>query len=535
MGKKKKNRVLTIAANTCGYIVCVPALLFAAAVFLISLFQTCYVNLEEHISFGSDSFITNLVALGVVLALFVMLRRVKRKKWMALTAAGLALFITLVVSVVWVVSVKSIPAADSGKVTTAAIDAANGSYTLLQKGGYFTVFPFQLGCVLFYEAIFRVFGTANYILLLGIINALFLTAAYGAILRLTHLVYRDWRVFLFTALLLVLCIQPMLFTTFLYGTIPGLAFALWSAVFAVRYMQENNKLLLLPMVLLIAVACLIKQNYLIFLTAIGLLLIVHTIRTRRAFCLVGVASMLLVTVLLSFGTKKLYEQRAKVSFGSGTPAAAWFAAGLQESPRAPGWYNGYTTKLLQSYEFNTDAAMDDVAAKIAERREVFLRRPRYFISFFYHKFASQWNETTYESVWISKVKQHDGVLPAFVGKVYDGDGTGLATPVEKYCNQYMQAVFCLFFIGMVFVFLRDPKKEALLLLPLIVLGGAMYHLLFEAKSQYVISYLPLLLPTAAFGAERLGRALLGNEKEKPAAGKKPAVPQKKKPKPGAIK
>lgn len=531
----RKNRVFLIIAEICDWIVCIPALFFAAAVFLISVFQTCYVDLAEHISFGSDSFVTNLVALFVVLALFVLLRRVKLKKWMALTAAGLALLATLIISIVWVVSVKSIPAADSGEVTFAAIDAANGVFSKMQTDDYFSVFPFQLGCVLFYEAIFRIFGTASYIVLLGIINALFLTAAYAAILRLTYLVYRDWRVFFFTALLLVLCIQPMLFTTFLYGTIPGLAFALWASVFAVRYMQENNKLMLLPMVLLIAIACLIKQNYLIFLTAISLLLIVHAIRTRRAFCLIGVVSMLLVTLLLSFGTKKFYEHRAEVSFGSGTPATAWLAAGLQESPLAPGWFNGYTTDLLPSYNFNPIAAEDDIRSTIARRRDTFLHDPRYGMSFFYRKFASQWNETTYESVWISKVKQHDGVIPSFVRKLYDGDGTGLATPLERYCNQYMQAVFCLFFIGMLFVFLRDPKKEALLLLPLIVLGGAMYHLLFEAKSQYVISYLPLLLPTAAFGAERLGRVLLGNDKSKPAAGKKPTVQQTKKPKPGAVK
>ena len=42
-----------------------------------------------------------------------------------------------------------------------------------------------------------------------------------------------------------------------------------------------------------------------------------------------------------------------------------------------------------------------------------------------------------------------------------------------------------------------------ILLPLILLGGFGYHLLFEAKSQYALTYLPLLLPIAAYGLNTL--------------------------------
>ena len=41
------------------------------------------------------------------------------------------------------------------------------------------------------------------------------------------------------------------------------------------------------------------------------------------------------------------------------------------------------------------------------------------------------------------------------------------------------------------------------MLPLIVLGGMMYHMLFEAKSQYAYVYAVLLVPLAARGLCRL--------------------------------
>ena len=45
------------------------------------------------------------------------------------------------------------------------------------------------------------------------------------------------------------------------------------------------------------------------------------------------------------------------------------------------------------------------------------------------------------------------------------------------------------------------KKRDILscILPLIILGGLMYHLLFEAKSQYALPYFIMMLPVAACG------------------------------------
>ena len=45
------------------------------------------------------------------------------------------------------------------------------------------------------------------------------------------------------------------------------------------------------------------------------------------------------------------------------------------------------------------------------------------------------------------------------------------------------------------------------LLPLILLGGLLYHLLFEAKSQYAMPYFLLMLPLAAYGFFRLFRKI----------------------------
>lgn len=62
----------------------------------------------------------------------------------------------------------------------------------------------------------------------------------------------------------------------------------------------------------------------------------------------------------------------------------------------------------------------------------------------------------------------------------------------------MMAVFILFTLGIYFMFLYKKTNISTVLLPLVLLGGFGYHLLFEGKSQYILTYIVLLLPYASY-------------------------------------
>ena len=53
-------------------------------------------------------------------------------------------------------------------------------------------------------------------------------------------------------------------------------------------------------------------------------------------------------------------------------------------------------------------------------------------------------------------------------------------------------------MGIYLLFIKRKANIETILLPLVILGAFGYHVLFEAKSQYSATYIPLLLPTAAF-------------------------------------
>ena len=73
-------------------------------------------------------------------------------------------------------------------------------------------------------------------------------------------------------------------------------------------------------------------------------------------------------------------------------------------------------------------------------------------------------------------------------------------------NVFQQALYLLSFMG-VLSLLRSKTKAVDLALPLILLGGVMYHLLFEAKSQYSFMCVLLLIPVATQGLSLLEKAI----------------------------
>ena len=76
-------------------------------------------------------------------------------------------------------------------------------------------------------------------------------------------------------------------------------------------------------------------------------------------------------------------------------------------------------------------------------------------------------------------------------------------------------------LGVLFLFRR--RKDEALILPLIILGGVLYHVLFEAQSRYALNYLPLFAPVAAYGILALGSVVTGwLKKKKPDTAEKEA-------------
>lgn len=498
----------------------ISVLVFVAFGFvaIMSIFQTSVIDPEkyvnEHILFQPDNLLINLP----LTALFFMAVMAMANKYdffkkvnMTFMEMGLAAFV-MFIGLVWVLKVQSVPAADSANIFYSATGAVKNDFTNLrsnaqfynhayyQDNSYFMFYPFQLGFVFICELIYRLFGTES-ALPLEIINVICVTAAYLGIAKISKQLFKRRSVEFITVLLLMGCLQPVLFTTFAYGNIMGMAFAVWACYFLIRYLQGEKWTLLIPSGVLLVLSTLAKYNNMIYLVAFVIVLILHAIRQKKWQSLAFILAICICTV----GASKLiimsYENRSGQKYTSGVSQTLYLDIGLQESYMAPGWYTNIGMKTFMESGFDSDKANAKAKQDIDTRVKAFTSNLNYGADFFSKKILSQWNEPSYESIWVSKVKSHyNGDPDSVVKSVYDG---GMGKVLDFYFNIYMQALFLLFAGGMLVLLAKGRMNSAKVLLPLVLLGAFGYHLLFEGKSQYILTYIILMIPTAAWAAVTL--------------------------------
>ena len=485
---------------------------------IMGIFQVSVIDpdkyINEHILYQSENLLISLP----LTVLFFFLILFLRKKYdffnrvdMRFMEYGLVAYV-LVLGLLWVINVQCKPAADSANIFEAASGAAQGDYTGLTSNdqfynhsyygdySYFMYVPYQLGFVFICEIIYRIFG-ASTAMPLEIINVICLASAYLCIAKITKLLFRRRSIEFAAIVLMAACFQPILFTPFPYGNIIGMTLSLWAGYFLIKYLQGARWTMLIPAGALLTLAVVVKYNSMIYLVAFAIVLLIHAIKEKKwqgiafvlaaAICAVGAGKLIVMS----------YEARSGQEYPSGMSQMLFLDVGMQESYMAPGWYTSIGVKTYRESGFDAEKANKKAMSDISLRLNTFTYDIDYAADFFSKKILSQWNEPTFESIWVSKVKSH-----------YNGDPTGIVDSVynkgfskifDFWFNIYMQMLYILFAFGTFVMMAKGKMNLARVLLPLVLLGAFGYHLLFEAKSQYILTYIILMIPSAAWGAVTL--------------------------------
>ena len=511
---QKANKAEFIVVN----ILCLFIFLAFGYIGIMSFFETSVfdqTNLaSELVIFEGDNIILNLFFTALFIALLFWLRRFYdffAKVSIRILEIGLAVW-TAILGVIWIYSVTSVPAADSANLFEAATNSANDDYSKFfnNSGFYFSEYynghnyfhfsPFQLGFVFFSEIVYRIFGTDSS-MPVQIINVLSLASAYFALARITALLFKRKSIEFIAILLLAVCFQPVFLCTFVYGNIIGMSTAVWACLFLIKYFQTNRWVWIIPAACLLMLSTIVKYNNLIYLVAFVIMLILHAVKNKKWQSLAFALAMCILCV----GSSKLiimsYEARANTQFESGLTQTMYFDLGLQESPMAPGWYTKTAVNDYMKGGFDAERGNAVAQTSIDRRLEEMSDDLGYAFDFFGKKILSQWNEPSYESIWISQVKQHSHELSDLAKDIYNNGFRGQLFALHF--NFYMQILFVLFALGIYLLFIDRKTNIETVLLPLVLLGAFGYHLLFEAKSQYACTYIPLLVPTAAYAMNKI--------------------------------
>ena len=312
----------------------------------------------------------------------------------------------------------------------------------------------------------------------------------------------------FTILFSFAFLPLLFFTRFAYGCLPGLMLAEGGVHFLLCAIRRRSAFLAAVSVLLFTLSYIMKLNYLILCIAVSLILLLLFFQEKKK-------SFLLLAVLLLFCaqaglqlTYLTYRQLSGVRFGAGAPASLNTAMGLmpeeEGSGRRGGWYNGYNFDTFGKVDFDEEKASAVAREKIRELTTYWRTHPKKAVLFFADKVVSSWCDPLYESVWIGPLTDEGNqIADPVLDSLYSGDHA------YRFAEGWMNVLVVLLESGAALFYLgsaiRKKKPPLTTCIPaLYLIGGFLYLLIGEAKSQYTFMYVYFLIPCAVRGMADAG-------------------------------
>lgn len=476
---------------------------FATAIVILtlqSLFSTAYIASSEKTYYAADKpFRHLLVFAGCVLAMLLFRRiaaKMPNRHRLNQICVVVLLLVSLGISYVIFVNTQLYPRSDQRLVLLAAAKLREGDFSSMEPGGYLALWPHQMGATLYQYFLSFLIGPNNHvgnqiwnIVMLGIFQIVFLLLAK----RLFQKISSGCMMFGIVSFL------PLTFyVSFVYGNIAGLAFSTLAIYMLVLYTEQHRIRYALISVLSLWVAILIKGNYLILLIALAIYLLLDYLATLQKKNL-----LLIVVLLLCYVSNTFFVHQATIKITGrdvpkGVPPISWIAMGMQEGYAAKGWFNVYVTEIYEQCGGDSDLIYRTSLQDSKDSLKGFVENPVYARQFYGEKIASQWNNPSFQCFWIYYDRTTDIQVPAWMKDMVTGNMRNQLIRVFNLWQTQILLGVCFYII---YRFRKFDGKE--LLLALCFVGGFLFHLLWEAKCQYTVSYFVLLIPYAAAGFHEL--------------------------------
>ena len=480
----------------------IVTIFFLAIITLICAYNatsTAYLINWEHTVYVKDSIFGNLIAaVGFVVILYFF---ADSKYFCSLKKATLSedtfqkwkyriIISIFLVSSIWALSTQFIPGVDEYAVQSIVREALNSDFHSFEPLAYMDLYPNQWGFFLFSYFIALVFGGMNYIVL-ELVIAMAIAFSFKELSELASLIGVG-RVGQLSVLVIGLLYVPFsLYSEMVYGNMLGVMFSLAAIKHEMLFFKFGRKQHLIKTAIYIALGALLKSNMQIFFLAIVFSGMINILKMpKRAFCLL--AAVITAYAVQSCGVAAIIRYMTGCQLESPITPFAWIAMGLQDGDLAPGWWNSYTVNSYYECGGNTVLHSLMVKANIKESIMAFLEAPSSGVEFFTKKILSTWTNPTFQcfgtvrnGAYIETPKWVDIILSYQAQRI-----------IAYYLNVFS---FLIYFGALLFIGLSNLKNTDKLILPMVFIGGFLFHLLWETKARYALMYYIVLIPCAIRG------------------------------------
>ena len=476
---------------------------------------------ENSSLFNSISFIFITVLFGIFLYIInKMSSKIKINKKVKKLILILAILIYGILQVVWINIRDANPNYDQFYVFDNAVKMSKGEEELIDKE-YLEMYPQQISLVSFYSVILKLFNTENVKVLqyLNVLANIFTVLGLYSIAKVIQ--NKENKLNLIAIFAVTLTFSAIMFlSTFIYGDIISLPFAIYSIYFVIKYIKENRCRYLLVSAILMCISYFLRMNMLIFFIAILIYLLLEftkfinnlvkdksltkKLKIKNISLKVALIVVFCIISILPTNLFKIFmQEQLNLNKNNSFPLIGFIDLGLANSTRGPGWYVDPYVDTWRVDGHDTEPMKERINKKL----EIFKEKPKILFEFYFFKIASMWGENSFGSIWYN--------LSFNFGNMSVNKGTASEQEIENYekvdniINKnysfimvYDKIIILLIFISVLLFILRnkDISNEQILLI-LIFVGGFLFHIIWEAKSRYILPYVIILIPIMAIGID----------------------------------
>lgn len=473
-------------------------------------FFNVVINFASEISYiKSDNILLNLLFLVLtLLLLYFLYKKILPKINKKILFIFMVVF-SLIFGFWWINYIKLVPISDQFMVYYCSQQLIkNDLKPILNSGNYLSRNPHQLGFVLFLTAIAKIFNN-NGTIIIQFTNVVFATICAITLYFIVKELFKEDLVQKIALLLITFfSIYFAFFCPHIYGNISGLAFGLISLLFTLKFIDSNRVLHLIITALSITFSYLLKSNYEIFLVAIIITLVLKAIQDFKIKSIVGILGIIITVFGIKTAIYTCTEKITGYSLNNGVPVISYIYMGIAEpATLTPGWYTGDVENIYNEANFSKEKSEEITKDLLSNRLNYLSKNLGYTYGYFKSKLETTWLNPTFQTIWCSTpglvldqnpgynnyICAHKFLISILCGKAFNLE--------ERIMDIYQILIFLTASFSLFVTFKEISLKKTLL--PLIFLGGFLFHLIWETKSIYVLQYFYLLVPYSAYGIYKL--------------------------------
>lgn len=491
--------------------------------FLQGLFTICCIQrVTETTYYMENNVFSQLIGIGIFLVLTILsgrkpIRHFLEKHGNKFVIAALALMTVFLI--VWVASTQFWYYSDMELIFLWADALLCGNYDAWLPGGYAYMCPHQNGLLLFVALLLKFFSLGESFSIFYGLNIVFYVITVISLALSWRLLVRDKAVNCVQMLMLICYLPYSFYCMMMYGNVIGLGFSCAAITLLLYYFQNHKISFLAGSALCMVLGIIFKQNEMIILVGLAILLFFDLIKTkekrgRAALLAAGYLAIVLLGVQLP---NLIVEQITGIEVSEGEGKLPYIGMGLQDGAgplesgmmyKAPGWYNDYNHALFAANDYDSEATAEAALDYIKERLGEFAENPALGWRFFNRKLASEWNNPTFECFSIQNAR-NTGLELNGVVKSTINDG-GKINLLLIYVLDIGQSI--LLFGILLYLISADQADWGQLLFCILFIGGFIFFAFWEAKCQYVVPFFFLLIPYAYLGYRELAQRLVAKAK-----------------------